>query len=63
MHDGAPPRFLGIARHHLNRTFGEQWIGRGDPDNWPARPPDRNPLSFWPGGPVNVLVYSAPISD
>jgi hypothetical protein len=44
MHDGTPPHFLRIVRHHLNQTFGDQWIGRGGPVNWPARTPDLNPL-------------------
>jgi hypothetical protein len=47
MHDGTPPHYLRVVRQHLNRTFGEQWIGRGDPVNWPARSPDLNPLDFW----------------
>jgi hypothetical protein len=33
MHDGAPPHFLPIVRQHLNKTFGQQRIGRGGPDN------------------------------
>jgi hypothetical protein len=46
MHDGAPPHFLRIVRQHLNHTFGEQWIGRWGPLNWPARSSDLNPLEF-----------------
>jgi hypothetical protein len=31
MHDGAPPQFHRTPRDHLNLTFGEQWLGLGDP--------------------------------
>jgi hypothetical protein len=63
MHDGAPPHFLPIARHQLNQTFGEQWIGRGGPVNWPARSPDLSALDSWLWGHLKTLVYSAPIND
>jgi hypothetical protein len=63
MHDGAPPHFLGTLRQHLIQTFGEHWIGRGSPVNWPARSPDLNPLDFWLRGHLKTLMYSASISD
>jgi hypothetical protein len=63
MHDGAPPHCLRTVRQHLNQTFGEQWIGRGGPVNWPARSPDLNSLDFWLPGHLKALVCSAPISD
>jgi hypothetical protein len=47
MHNGAWPHFLRIVRQHMNQTFGEEWIGRGDPLNWPAQSSDLNPLDFW----------------
>jgi hypothetical protein len=42
MPDGAPPRFLPTVRQRLNRTLGEQWIGRGGPLTWSARSSDLN---------------------
>jgi hypothetical protein len=63
MHDEASPHFLRIVRQDLNQTFGEQWIERRVPVNWPARSPDLNPLDFWPWGHLKALVYSMPISD
>jgi hypothetical protein len=63
MHDGAPPQFLRTVRQHLSQTFGEQWIRRRGPVNWPARSPDLNPLDFWPYGHLNTSVYSALIND
>jgi hypothetical protein len=63
MHDGTSPHFLRTVRQHLNQTFGEQWLGHGDPVNWPARFFDINPLDFWLWGPLKTLVYSAPVSD
>jgi hypothetical protein len=44
-------------------TFGEQWIRRGGPVNWPARSPDFSHLDFWLWGHLNTSVHSAPISD
>jgi hypothetical protein len=61
MHDGAPPHFLRIVRHRLIQTFGKQWIGCGGSVNWPERSPDLNPLVAV--GDLQILVYSAPISD
>jgi hypothetical protein len=63
VHDGAPPHFLLIVTQHLNQTFGEQWIGRGGPVNWPARSPDLNPSDFWLWGQLKSAVYSARVSD
>jgi hypothetical protein len=62
-HDGAPPHFLRAVRLHLNKTFGEQWIGRGGAVNLPTRTRDLNPLDFWLWGHLKTLVCSAPISD
>ena len=46
-HDGAPPHFALDVRNHLNRRFGQRWIGRGGPIPWPPRSPDLNPLDFF----------------
>jgi hypothetical protein len=64
MHNGAPPHFHRNARQHLNQTtFGEEWVGRGGPVNWPARSPDLNPLDFRLWGHLKTLVHSAPINE
>jgi hypothetical protein len=63
MHNEAPPHFLGTVRQHLNQAFGEQWIGREGPVNWPARSPDCNSLDVWLWGRLKTLVYPAPIID
>jgi hypothetical protein len=62
MHDGAPPHFLLIVRPR-EPTFGERWIGRGGPVNWPTRSPDLNPLDFWLWEHLKALIYSAPMND
>jgi hypothetical protein len=62
MHDEASPHFLRIVRQHLNQTLDEQWLGSGDPVNWPARSPGLNPLHFWLWGHLKTLVYSALIN-
>ena len=47
--DGAPPHFGGMVCHHLNRCFGQGWIGRGGPIAWHPRSPDLTPLDFCVG--------------
>jgi hypothetical protein len=59
MRNGAPVHFLRTVRQHLNQTFGEEWIGRGGPVNWPYL----NPLEFWLRGHLKTSVCSAPIID
>lgn len=61
MHDGAPPHFSRPVRTHLSNTFGENWIGRGGPINWPPRSPDLNPLDFYLWGHLKTMVYTTPI--
>jgi hypothetical protein len=50
-------------RQHLNLAFGEHWIGRGGPFNWPGRYPDLNPLDLPLSEHLETLVYSAPINE
>lgn len=60
-HDGAPPHFALDVRNHLNRRFGQRWIGRGGPIPWPPRSPDLNPLDFFLWGHMKSLVYETPV--
>ena len=52
-----------VARRHLNRSFGRQWIGRRGPVNWPARSPNLNPPDFQLWWHLNTVVYSEPNND
>lgn len=56
-HDGAPAHFSLRVREYLNSEYGERWIGRGGPVEWPARSPDLTPLDFFLWGRVKELVY------
>ena len=46
---------------HLNDTFGNRWIGRGDPITWPPLSPDLTPLDFHFWGYMKTLVYETPV--
>lgn len=48
--DGAPPHFSRATRTLLNEIFGDRWIGRGGPVQWPPRSPDLTPLDYFYGG-------------
>lgn len=56
-HDGAPAHFEINVRRYLDEEFGERWIGRAGPVQWPARSPDLTPLDFFLWGRVKALVY------
>ena len=56
--DGAPPHYARVIRELLNDNFGEQWIGRGGPVEWPPRSPDLSPLDFFLWGYLKRKVYS-----
>ena len=45
--DGAPPHFARIVRAFLNEYYGNRWIGRGGPVNWPACSPDLTSPDFY----------------
>jgi hypothetical protein len=45
-HDGARAHYSRLVTHHLNLTFPERWIGRGDHVQWPTRSPEYIPLDF-----------------
>jgi hypothetical protein len=60
MHAGAPPHFLlHIVGQYLNQTFGEQWIEREGPVNWPTRSTELNTSDFSLWGHLNFGVFSA----
>ena len=61
MHDGAPAHFSVMVREHLHALYPNRWIGRGAPQEWPARSPDLNSLDFFLWGHVKTLVYKTPI--
>lgn len=56
--DGAPPHFARQVRDSLNYIFGDRWIGRGGPVNWPARSPDLTPLDFFLWGFIKQKVMA-----
>lgn len=56
-HDGAPAHFQLNVRRYLDEQYGQRWIGRGGPVQWPARSPDLTPLDFFLWGRVKTLVY------
>ena len=62
-HDGAPPHFADPVRAAITNTFGNRWIGRGGPVNWPARSPDLSPLDFFLWGYMKTEVYSSPVES
>ena len=55
--DGASAHFALIVRDWMNRTFGQRWIGRGGPIEWPARSPDLTPLDYFLWGYVKCCVF------
>ena len=57
-HDGAPPHYSRQARQRLDEIFPGRWIGRGGPNQWPARSPDLTPLDFYLWGHMKTLVYT-----
>lgn len=58
--DGAPPHFAIITRQFLNEKFGNKWIGRGGPRQWPPRSLDLTPLDFFLWGYVKDKVMFEP---
>lgn len=58
--DGAPAHFELRARECLNRSYPNKWIGRGGPENWPARSPDLTCLDFFLWGYIKNIVYNTP---
>jgi len=58
--DGAPPHYANITREFLTKKFGNKWIGRGGPVQWPPRSPDLTPLDFFLWGYVKDKVMFEP---
>ncbi len=47
LQDDAPPHMSHDARDLLRDIFGENWIGKYGPENWPTRSPDLTPPGFF----------------
>ena len=58
---GAPPHFTRDVRGHLNRRFGQRWMGRGGPIPWPPRSPDLTPIDYFLWGRMKSMVYQSPV--
>lgn len=57
MQDGAPSHTALRNRELLSATFGDRWIGKFGPNNWPARSPDLNPCDFFVWGFIHDRLY------
>ena len=44
--DGAPAHYLSRVRTYLDKKSPENWIGRDNPVEWPARSPYLTPCDF-----------------
>ncbi|KAJ4448683.1 hypothetical protein ANN_00073 [Periplaneta americana] len=55
----SPSHFLQSVTRHLNRQYGERWIGRGGPA---PRSPDLNPLDFCVCDYAKSLVYTTDVT-
>lgn len=56
--DGAQPHYALTVRAFLDEKFGDRWIGRRGPVDWPPRSPDLTPPDFWLWGFLKEQVYS-----
>ena len=57
--DGAPAHYTVAVRNFLSETFGQKWIGRKGPINWPARSPDLSPLDYFLWANLKRSVYNS----
>ena len=62
-HDGAPPHFTRAVRGHLDRRFGQSWIGSDGPIAWPAPSLDLTPLEHFLWGHMKSFVYKTPVDS
>lgn len=60
--DGAPIHFARGVRNYLNATFGNNWIGREGPINWPPRSPDLTPMDYYVWGHMKSIVYAEKVT-
>lgn len=58
-HDGAPSHFQWNVRRYLDEEYGERWVGRGGPIQWPPRSPDLTVIDYFLWGRVKGLVYDS----
>ncbi|XP_011864210.1 PREDICTED: uncharacterized protein LOC105560037 [Vollenhovia emeryi] len=56
-HNGCPAHYSRISQEVLNRNYPGRWIGRGGPQNWPARSPDLTSADFFLWGKLKERVY------
>ena len=61
--DGASPHTSHEARELLGDIFGENWIGKYGPQNWPARSPDLTPPDFFLWGYVKDRVFRSSVNN
>lgn len=61
--DGCPAHSTLLVRNYLQEYFGNRWIGRYGPVNWPARSPDLSPLDFFLWGYVKQRVYNSNLDN
>lgn len=61
--DGCPAHSTVLVRNYLQENFGNRWIGRYGPTNWPARSPDLSPLDFFLWGYVKQHVYNTNLDN
>ena len=61
--DGASPHTSHDALELLGDIFGENWIGKYGPQNWPARSPDLTPADFFLWGYVKDKVFRTPVNN
>lgn len=47
MHDGAPCHSSCDITKYLNEEFGDRWLGRTGPWQWPPRSSDFTPMDFF----------------
>ena len=60
-HDGCPVHTSRIVKDFLNQKYGNQWISRNGPIQWPPRSPDLNPVDYFIWGRAKELVYTEEI--
>ncbi|GFX90083.1 uncharacterized protein TNCV_2420671 [Trichonephila clavipes] len=63
-HNEAPPYYvIHVRKKHLNVTFGQRWIGRGDQAFWPALSSDQLCMDFIFWDPMMCLVLVACVRE